>query len=91
MVVVGQLGCRKSRSLVPLDGKSALARWLYFDALRSGRPVVVLDARDGCEALDELAGCERVDLSGSDDRVIDPLRCGPAPSSSSSSDTAGEW
>jgi hypothetical protein len=90
MVVFGQLGRGKSRSLVPLDGKSALARWLCFDALRSGRPVVVLDARDAFEALDDLAGCERVDLAGSDDRVIDPLR-GPALSSSSSSDAAGEW
>lgn len=82
MVVLGQLGRGKSASPHPLGGKSALARWLYFDALRlSGRRVVVLD---------EMATCKPLDLSAYADCEIGPLKFGPG-DASSSSDTAGEW
>jgi hypothetical protein len=84
MVVLGQLGRGKSTApITHLGGsKSALARWLYVEAMRrSARPVVVLD---------EAAQCEPLDLSAHADRVIDPLTFGHAPSSSSG-DTAGEW
>jgi len=82
MVVLGQLGRGKSAAPRPLVGKSALARWLYFDALcLTGRPVVVLD---------EAAACKPLDLSAYADRVIDPLSFGHA-LSSASGDAAGEW
>jgi hypothetical protein len=93
MLVFGELGHEKSPAPLPLDGKSVLAGWLYFDALRLSGPVVVLDKSEPTAryvlALDEMAGCERLDLSAYDG-VIAPLRFGPAPSRSSS-DTAGEW
>jgi len=82
MVVVGQLGRGNSAEPRPLVGKSALARWLYFDALcLTGRQVVVLD---------EAASVEPFDFSSAPDKRIDPLSFGHA-LSSSSGDTAGEW
>ena len=87
MFVLGQLGRGKSPALVPGNGRGSLARRRYCAALRSARPVVVLDARDGFETLDEMAGCERLDLSAYD-TSINPLAFGPVPSSSSG-DTAG--
>ena len=89
MFVLGQLGRGKSPALVAGNGRGSLARRRYFDALSSARPVVVLDARDGFEALDEMAWCERLDLSAYD-TTINPLAFGPVPSSSSG-DTAGGW
>ena len=89
MFVLGQLGRGKSPAPVPGNGRGSLARRRHFNALRSARPVVVLDAGDGFEALDEMAGCERLDLSASDTN-INPLAFGPVPLSSSG-DTAGGW
>jgi hypothetical protein len=93
IVVFGQLGRRQSRALRPLGGtKSAFARWLYVEALRSGRQVIVLDKSDPrgeyARLLDEMAGCEPLAaLPGS---VIDPPTFKHARSSLPRV-TAGEW
>ena len=74
----------------PGSGKGALTKRLAADAMRSW-PVVVIDPHDGHEVLlDELAGCEPLDVLKHVERVIDPLsfehaRSGPPRV------TAGEW
>lgn len=74
----------------PGRGKGALAKRLVAGAMRSW-PLVVIDPHDGYDvALDELAGCQPLDLSRHVDRAIDPLTFDHARSSSSRV-TAGEW
>ena len=86
MVVLGQLGRGKSTAPTATLGgsRSALARWLCFEAMRrSDRPVVVLDG-----TAQWAAQGEPLDLSAHAGRVIDPLTFGHA-LSSSSGDTRG--
>ncbi|MDP3972114.1 MAG: hypothetical protein Q8P61_04285, partial [Candidatus Nanopelagicales bacterium] len=88
MAVLGRLGRGKTRG--PF-GKAALARWLYVDTmLRTARPVIVLDAPGGVDVLDELSGCERLDMSAYAGQVLDPLRFEHARSRAPRV-TAGEW
>jgi len=91
MTVLGQLGRSMSYGRPGRGAKAALARWLYVDAMRrTRRPVVVLDAGRGFKVLDEVAGCEPLDMSGSAGKAIDPLTVKHA-FSSSPRVTTGEW
>jgi hypothetical protein len=76
MVVRERLGRAKSTAPVPHAGgsRSALARWLCFEAMRrSDRPVVVLDG-----TAQWAAQGEPLDISARAGRVIDPLTFGEA-------------
>ncbi len=74
----------------PGRGKGALAKRLVAGAMRSW-PLVVIDPHNGYDVLlDELAGCEPLDLSRHGDRAIAPLTFEHARSSSPRV-TAGEW
>lgn len=74
----------------PGRSKGALAKRLVAGAIRSW-PLVVIDPHDGDDvALDELAGCQPLDLSRHVDRAIDPPTCDHARASSPRV-TAGEW
>lgn len=74
----------------PGHGKGALAKRLVAGSMRSW-PLVVIDPRDGYDVLlDELAGCDPLDLARHVDRAIDPLSFDHARSSSPRV-TAGEW
>lgn len=74
----------------PGRGKGALAKRLVVGAMRSW-PLVVVDTRDGYGVLlDELAGCDPLDLARRVDRAVDRLTFDHARSSSPRV-TAGEW